>query len=383
MLRMSDSEHEFLQIWKHLIRFQRLGIGGGSFVAKIHKEQTFRNIKENIYSFAPLCVFFATTVAFYFEFAKRTLGLEDLVSLPAVGGWCLLFTYVFYFRKSFLPTFEVATYAFLCVHHLFRFYFVLRGSFGSGANDPNEYLFWIPFFYVCAYVIFPKRTALLISVLMFAATVVMGCWTYVGDVRTFLSVVDIVLQYYISNIVYIVLLYFLYAVVEAHFHAERLEELAFTDHLTQLPNRRRLEEMLQEEIRNARQRGSSLSVALIDIDHFKTINDAFGHDTGDAVLRSFGAFLSSQAGGDVAVGRWGGEEFMAVLHGHDSRSAAIAVERWRESLAAIAFENVRAVTASFGVAQWHADDEMWDLIKRADGALYAAKRSGRNAVTVG
>jgi len=342
---------------------------------------TFDQVKRIIYKFAPPSVFAATLIALYFEYANGTMDTEDYFSLPAVSVWCLAFTYVSYRKPNFLRTFEIATFAFLCLHHLFRFYFIVHGEFGAGHHDLNEYTFWIPFFYICGFLILDKTKALRVTLAVFTVTVFMGAYRFWRETSDFVVILDVVLQFYISNVVYIVALYFLYYAIEANVQSEEYRRMAFTDFLTRLPNRRQLEEWLAADIDTAHERRMPLSVALVDIDRFKRINDAWGHDTGDAVLVRFGAFLSRRIRDGDAVGRWGGEEFLIVLRRTGLGDAAAFAERLRAELEQEPFPEAGRVTASFGLAQLGDGETLFDLLKRADQALYASKSEGRNRIT--
>jgi diguanylate cyclase (GGDEF)-like protein len=165
---------------------------------------------------------------------------------------------------------------------------------------------------------------------------------------------------------------------------EALLERATRDALTRLWNRQAILEILVREIDTARQSGAPLAVALIDIDHFKRINDTMGHLTGDAVLRGLGAKLAVSLRSRDALGRYGGEELLLVLPQAAPLSPFPLVERLRQIIAEIQFSYETSefrVTASFGVA-WlaAASESAEDLIGRADEALYAAKGAGRNRV---
>ncbi len=167
---------------------------------------------------------------------------------------------------------------------------------------------------------------------------------------------------------------------------EESVELAITDSLTGLYNRRYMESHLKTLVAEATKTGRSLSVLIADIDHFKKVNDTFGHDAGDAVLQEFAArFRRNTRGVDLAC-RLGGEEFVIVMPDTDIQRAFQVAERMRACVAADPFE-VRAagqqipITASVGIAALEGPDETpATLYKRADTALYEAKRSGRNRV---
>jgi diguanylate cyclase (GGDEF)-like protein len=170
-------------------------------------------------------------------------------------------------------------------------------------------------------------------------------------------------------------------------HEARLEELGTTDALTGLRNRRGFRDAAAPELSRAVRVGAPVTVDLLDVDHFKRVNDAHGHAVGDAILTAVGAALRAEVRGHDVVGRWGGEEFVALLSGVDAEAAHPIAERLRESVAAIAIAagtlDVR-VTATVGLATWSpaggAPPDLDDLVRRADEAMYAGKQQGRNRV---
>lgn len=165
------------------------------------------------------------------------------------------------------------------------------------------------------------------------------------------------------------------------------QRLALTDQVTDLPNRRALLETLRRDEDRCRRERQPLGVVVADLDHFKEVNDRYGHQAGDRVLRHAADTLrASVRGGDV-VGRWGGEEFLLVLPGADLVQTADVAERCREGLATrsldLAGESVR-VTASFGAAATEGPDreDVMELVQQADKAMYWAKHAGRNQVKI-
>lgn len=158
-----------------------------------------------------------------------------------------------------------------------------------------------------------------------------------------------------------------------------LNRLANTDAITGLLNRRSFEEHLARAVAEADRHERPISVAVIDIDHFKRINDEFGHAVGDRVIAEVGHRLSAAARGHEIIARIGGEEFAWLLPDTDAESAWSAAERARLAIAGEPFAEVDAVTASIGVCdRERAGREPHLLLDRADQALYAAKRAGRN-----
>lgn len=161
---------------------------------------------------------------------------------------------------------------------------------------------------------------------------------------------------------------------------QALEILSVTDRLTGLANRRKLEATLQSEILRARRYGKIFSVIMLDVDRFKSVNDTFGHPTGDAVLEQLADILRTNARETDIVGRWGGEEFLIVCPETNLMVVTALAERYRTELELHDFGPVGKVTSSFGVTACREGDDMHRLIQRADEALYLAKDFGRNRV---
>jgi diguanylate cyclase (GGDEF)-like protein/PAS domain S-box-containing protein len=160
----------------------------------------------------------------------------------------------------------------------------------------------------------------------------------------------------------------------------QLETMATTDGLTGVFNRRRFDGELSLQMTVAERHALPLSVILVDIDKFKTINDVHGHLVGDAVLRRLASILKQEAREGDFVARYGGEEFAIICPHTDLESGALFAERLRESIASTLFES-GTVTASFGVASLSLNDTAESLLANADAALYQSKGKGRNCVT--
>jgi two-component system, cell cycle response regulator len=167
---------------------------------------------------------------------------------------------------------------------------------------------------------------------------------------------------------------------------KRLEDLATTDGLTGLLNKRALTEMAHHKIRSSQRFSKPLSVIIGDIDHFKKVNDTYGHDIGDVVIKGFGNILKRTKRETDAVGRFGGEEFVLVCEETDATGARLLAERIRQELEATQFHTPQGtlqVTCSLGVATFPLAGQDWTaLFKATDEALYVSKRKGRNRVSV-
>ena len=157
-----------------------------------------------------------------------------------------------------------------------------------------------------------------------------------------------------------------------------LNRLAVTDQLTGIYNRLKLDETLQNEAARYSRSGSSFGIIIMDIDHFKMINDTYGHPAGDAVLKSITRLLLSSTRNTDIIGRWGGEEFLIICPETDEEGIRELAEKLRRTIGDHNFPEIKTCTASFGATIFRDGDDITKLIKRTDEALYDAKNSGRN-----
>jgi diguanylate cyclase (GGDEF)-like protein len=191
-----------------------------------------------------------------------------------------------------------------------------------------------------------------------------------------------VITYMHIGIIFAALCIVSYFYREASVRAERrMEQLATTDQLTGLANRRKMRELLDQETSRTERTSRTFSLVLGDVDLFKKINDTFGHDFGDYVLRTVSDVLRNTAREHDVVARWGGEEFLILLPETEFRGALDAAERFRSAMEKQPFSNdgeTFDVTMTFGVAVFALGEDIAETMKRADRALYEGKHSGRN-----
>ncbi|WP_100635647.1 transporter substrate-binding domain-containing diguanylate cyclase [Marinomonas sp. ef1] len=163
---------------------------------------------------------------------------------------------------------------------------------------------------------------------------------------------------------------------------KELNRLALTDNLTTLFNRRKLEELIQAEIDKGYHVDNSFCLSILDIDHFKEVNDKYGHQRGDSVLVEIASVLKDSLRITDYVGRYGGEEFIIIFPESSIEDVKLIIEGVRLKIAQYDFEGIEHKTASFGLTAFKAGDTIETVVKRADNALYEAKESGRNRVVV-
>lgn len=156
------------------------------------------------------------------------------------------------------------------------------------------------------------------------------------------------------------------------------------DFLTSLPNRAAFRESFEKSTEHPRRGGKPLSLAMIDIDRFKSVNDTYGHATGDVVLQRFALLVSASLRASDTLARWGGDEFVALFPETDAQGARVALEEARSALAREVFHTVDGrkfhITISAGIAEWGGSDDLDESLSEADRFLYAAKSSGRDRI---
>ncbi len=164
---------------------------------------------------------------------------------------------------------------------------------------------------------------------------------------------------------------------------DHLKQLANTDALTGVYNRRRFNEVIHLELSRARRYGAPFSLIIFDIDHFKQINDTYGHQAGDQVLLKLALLVNGNIRNTDVFARWGGEEFTILAAHCDDECPSNLAEKLRRLIEAYAFAEVGHITCSFGVTRYHQGDDHESIVNRADNSLYLAKESGRNRVVLG
>jgi diguanylate cyclase (GGDEF)-like protein len=255
---------------------------------------------------------------------------------------------------------------------------------------PNMYqflstMYWLPLAYGTAFVFLPVRWALWVAAAVFVtlfgplahAALAGGAPTRWPE-----EFATLVMVLCAAQIAYIVLLRTVATVRADYQLADQrmrlMQSLAATDVLTSLPNRRAMTDQLAAAIAHGMRHGKPVTVALFDVDHFKRINDQFGHGAGDQVLIDIGKVLSTQLRASDHFGRWGGEEFLLVASDTTMHVALDLADRLRRTVGAWEFRHGQPVTVSIGVSQLLAGDDADSLLQRADRALYRAKEMGRN-----
>lgn len=162
---------------------------------------------------------------------------------------------------------------------------------------------------------------------------------------------------------------------------ETISQIAEKDALTQIYNRTKFNKILSSTLRNAQIYNTPFTIILLDIDHFKKVNDTYGHDTGDKVLIQVASIIKSLLRNQDTFARWGGEEFIILSESTTEADAYTLATRLRKAIESFSFEVIKTLTCSFGISHYENGDTSLSIIKKADNALYRAKKSGRNRVS--
>ena len=305
--------------------------------------------------------------------ALRVVFAANLVFHPAM----LLAMY-----RRWLPqrSVDICCMAFTTV--IFGGCMVLRLYFPAyGANiDLKPLYLWIPVIYVLAFMFTNHRTGLRISLVIMATLLLLSLPYLIRHPEQPNG--NFTVQLHAVSAVMVAALYFFSGYQQrlqlAQLTVDELGQLANTDVLTRLPNRRRLTEILESELVRFARYGRAFALVMIDVDHFKDINDRFGHKVGDLALLALGIRAGETLRDVDTLGRWGGEEFVLVLPETDATAALHRAGTLCAHVAAAPLIGEHTITISCGVAGVMAGDTAESLLKRADMALYDAKQHGRN-----
>lgn len=287
---------------------------------------------------------------------------------------CLLLVVLWlcFYKKIYIYYVEIFCVIFASVYHLIRIHTMTTEL---TSDHLNVYMFWAPIYYIFIFMVLERKKALYLSSFILLTIILMSL-TIVDDIRAH----DIIVQYYLSTLIYILVLFYFRKIVTAYIESDIHIKNAYYDHLTNIGNRRSVDNWLEQELKNAATTNSLFSIIYFDIDHFKKINDVYGHDVGDQVLKEMAVLVASMLQPNDKFGRWGGEEFLVLLTGRDLDESTDLAKSLRQKIDEHSFQHVEHVTSSFGVATYQSNDVAKTIIKRADEALYFAKNNGRNMV---
>jgi diguanylate cyclase (GGDEF)-like protein len=314
------------------------------------------------------------------------LGVQEMVVLNIFSTIALLLSIYLTRRRIFRPAFVIGTSE-IIIHAVLAVHFI-----GWGSGFHYFLIVLTPFIFFWPY--WTSKTKILVSLCLFLLYA--SLFTYARSTIPVHSIAD--WQVYLTTMVTAFTAFAVFASVALYYQtsvnqvennlreANRLlENLARTDPLTALHNRRIIEEKLGDSNIGMMDDGKAFSVIMSDIDHFKKLNDTFGHQIGDLVLISVSKILKNATRSGDVVARWGGEEFLILLPGTCGREAEEVAERMRIAIAQSPIyidDNEICISMTFGVAECTFEIGINECINRADKALYEGKNSGRNKVVL-
>ena len=315
-------------------------------------------------------------VIWLLDYKSPNTNVVNSIFLPLVSIFCLA-SLIFFRRRgvAYMKTFETGIYA---TTYLYMVLFLLNTSYRSlstGIFTIQKFLLWLPMIHITSFMVFSKTTALRLS-LSFTAIVsaIGGSFLFLTRSSPFLlENFQVLFEILAANVIYMFILYVIVLLKDVihrgEIRAALISELAYTDPLTGIFNRRKINEVLKYYEANKIQ----YSVIMIDIDHFKNINDTFGHEQGDRFLNEVAGLLRSNLRTHDMVGRWGGDEFILVClnaSGVNGESIQNRMERLNDN------SRLKAAgcSLSFGIATSERGESFNAILRRADENLYRHKR---------
>lgn len=331
----------------------------------------------------------AILIIWYLEWQEQRLMVIDRVAYPLLSFMFISFFIIIQIKPETLVRIEILSFATLTAYLLLYVYAIIYQLVPNiTIYDMATFTQWFPLVYTSAFMFLQTRHARIASILIYLAMLFPVLHQLFFNHSPFMSseVFALLLNMNISHPVYIAVLAGIAQLkenfVQARSDAENMRLAANIDYLTGVANRRATVKTLQQSMERARATRQVLAVMLIDIDHFKSINDTYGHDNGDLVLITFAEGIRTSVPPTTSFGRWGGEEFLAMTFVSAPQEAILLAERLRSQLESMDYPEIGRVTASLGIAIQAADDTLETLVKRADQALYRAKENGRNQVVI-
>ena len=352
------------------------------------RDDPIEAVKRKIFLIATPLGCLSMLVVWGLGLKHNDLSVSAVYFLPVLAILLLLLIALLWRQTIRLRTFELTMYALVMVYALGEFISIILTVILANGSFGGDFTLWLPFVYILSFLILDTNQAMQLSALFFASMLVLGlvaCLDSLSKGLVFPNL-DLLVQIYFASAFYITLLYLVARIKERYLSqrmvAEDMSKLAMIDSLTQVDNRRLLNQLLEEEVKRAERHHMPLSILLFDLDWFKKINDTLGHNTGDKVLQEVALLLRQNVRTSDPFGRWGGDEFLCMAINSGGDAAVELAERLREALQRHRFSTVNKVSASFGVTTYQKGDTPETLIRRADLGLYKAKAGGRNRVEV-
>jgi len=335
--------------------------------------------------FFAISTFFCGVITFTLAIEAESLAIVNFTHIVCVIGWFLLAAL---FQFTTIDKKRIELFAFInmslqiLLTELVNFV-VIEPLIDTYFSSAITILFLLNIIFLSTFLLFPKRQASVLSITYsaFSGLAILAAALRLPDGMALSQLNELT-----PVIVFLAICFFLTRALSsfrleatsAKSQAKQFEKLAYFDELTGIANRRKLVNLLQKEISKSKRYNSELSIIIFDIDHFKAVNDTYGHNVGDQVLKAIATSVVNTIRTSDTLGRWGGEEFLCILPNTTANVAFELAERLRTGIADSLIDGGPDITASFGIAQLMQIDNFDSLVLRADQALYSAKDQGRN-----
>jgi len=351
-----------------------------------NNDAPIQTIKRKVYMACTVPAVFFLMILWAVSYTFGEVGLADRFTVPLLSTVIVFLLILLRLNRIKLDIFEVLVYCLIFTFSISKTYMDFYRLVQVGDTIASSDLLYIPFLYILGFTLLGKRKGF-ISALVFLITLMFIGMMFVNQsAETLVNIQNAlqIMRLFLVSIASISLLYLLSFISEHHFHAHVLADvnamLANTDSLTQVDNRRHLEVHIDKEINRAARQKQPLAILMLDFDHFKKINDQYGHAAGDRVLVNITQLIRQNLRTMDHFGRWGGDEFICVAANTDIDTANTLAERVRLEVEKARFPNTPTITCSIGITPFIKGDSLSELISRADKGLMQAKGAGRNRV---
>ncbi|MCU9615019.1 GGDEF domain-containing protein [Caldibacillus lycopersici] len=335
--------------------------------------ENLEELKRNLYLYAtPLLVFALIINNLFDKSLPMSFYLNCILIIYFSICWVMMY-------KRFLFRFiELSNLFLISIFQINLFWESVQLIILGDNTKLGDFVVWMPLYVIYTYLSLGRKKGVLFSLGIFLIMFSIGSY----HVKQYnLLTMDSFIQFYLAHLVYILAFYYSQFAFGMLAEFSSIKTKAYIDSLTEIPNRRKLGLNFESLLKSALLNNHEISVIFADLDNFKKVNDQFGHDVGDVVLKEFTNLIRNNLSEQEFFGRWGGEEFM-IISPISLQQAMKLAELLRNSIEQHHFAMVKNVTASFGVASYQPGDSKESLIKRADIALYQSKKYGKNQVNV-
>lgn len=344
----------------------------------ISQFKSFESIKRIIYLWIIPFILIILISYYALDHGLKSGNPINLLIVQSLIIWYTI-AWFFIFLNRFIQYMEIGILVVITFSHIVTVYDSIVNYMANGQdNAVGIDVIWVPLIILVFFLILSPKKGLIYSLAIFTILLSFGIYHFTSIPIEYILTLC---QFYFSYLVYILTFYFALRLAKIHIEIESIQKIAYTDFLTGIANRHKIENFLVNQIEDSRTNKMPLSILFFDMDHFKLVNDTYGHKVGDSVLIQLANLVENQLEKDDMFGRWGGEEFIIVTRRSRDKAMEYA-EQLRGEISEHQFEINGKQTASFGVTEVINGETLDSLISRVDKGLYLSKQSGRDLVTL-